>query len=322
MFPRLRAILRGMEDSFEALIGRIAGWARSRPDVRAAVVIGSRARTDRPADEWSDLDVLLYVVDPGRYLCDAGWLADFGRPLLTFTEGTAGGSATRERRALFEGGLDVDFALVPVRLARSMARWLRLQKRAPFLLRFLPAAARVRGEVEVFAGVQRRGVRVLVDKDGFGRMFPLLEGKAPAPALPSREEFLNAVNDFWYHAVWTAKKLRRGELWTAKGCCDGYMKGILLRMAAWHARATRGAGTDTWHQGRFFEQWADPRAVSGLRQAHAHYDEADVWRALAATMDLFRWLSLEAARKLEVEYPASGADRAAGLVKRLFEERG
>ena len=34
-------------------------WAKARDDVRAALVVGSRGRTDRyPPDEWSDVDVL------------------------------------------------------------------------------------------------------------------------------------------------------------------------------------------------------------------------------------------------------------------------
>jgi hypothetical protein len=37
-------------------------------------------------------------------------------------------------------------------------------------------------------------------------------GRAPSPA---QSEFLDLVNDLWYHAVWTAKELRRGEMWTA-----------------------------------------------------------------------------------------------------------
>ncbi len=59
-----------------------------------------------------------------------------------------------------------------------------------------------------------------------------------------------------------------------------------------------------------FLAWADPRAVAGLKSAFAHYDSDDVWRALEATTDLFRWLARETAAKLGLTYPAE-ADRAA-----------
>ena len=62
----------------------------------------------------------------------------------------------------------------------------------------------------------------------------------PSARPPTEQECLEAINDFWYHALWTAKKLRRGELLSAKGCCDGHLKELLLRMTAWHAGATRG----------------------------------------------------------------------------------
>ena len=56
----------------------IGDWARTRPDLRAAIVVGSRARADHPADEWSDLDLILFAVNPAIYVSDTDWLAAFG----------------------------------------------------------------------------------------------------------------------------------------------------------------------------------------------------------------------------------------------------
>ncbi len=111
--------------------------------------------------------------------------------------------------------------------------------------------------------------------------------------------------------------MRRGELWTAKSCCDSYIKQLLRRMLEWHTRARRGASVDTWMRGRFLEEWADARAVVALPAIFAHYDEADVWRALLATMELFRWLALETAEGLGYAYPSLGEDRAVEIVDHL-----
>ena len=35
------------------MIERIAAWAAARPDLAAVLVVGSQARADRPADQWS-----------------------------------------------------------------------------------------------------------------------------------------------------------------------------------------------------------------------------------------------------------------------------
>jgi aminoglycoside 6-adenylyltransferase len=230
-----------------------------------------------------------------------------------------GTGGQKERRVLFEGGLDVDFAVLSRRIIRILLMLSRLQGRFPRLLR-LPLLQSLQPLLAGFQDLANRGIRVLVDKDG---MFKHLLAAAPVepPQPPTQTQFLQVVNDFWYHAVWTAKHLRRGELWWAKSGCDMHMKGLLRQMMEWHARALKGQDHDTWMRGRFLEEWADPRAVAGLRKAFAHYDEDDVWDALLATMALFEWLSVEAGERLGYTCPAFGIERARELVQRLFSEK-
>lgn len=301
--------------AYAQLLERFIAWAQTQPDIRAALLVGSQARIDRPADEWSDLDVIVLATHPERYLAETDWVANVGVPWLTFIEKTGTGDE-RERRVLFEGGLDVDFALIPSGKAQQLLLLQRLQRRFPPFLRLLPQgmARQFRQGLADFADLARRGVRVLLDKDGLAAHLALVTAETAPPRPPTPNEFLETIHDFWYHAVWTVKKLRRGELWVAKSCGDGYLKHLLLRMIEWHARATHGWDYDTWHGGRFLEQWADPRAVEGLRQAFAYYDEDDVGRALLATMELFRWLAVETAAQLSYPYPAEADKRVTELV--------
>ena len=285
--------------AYEEIIRNFVPWAEAEENIRTAIVIGSRARKLHPADEWADLDLVILARDPGPYLQDAQWVERFGEPWITFVEPTAGGPGM-ERRVLYSGGLDVDFAFFPMAGLEQAA-----QKTLP------PEWNQAFG----------RGTRVLIDKDKFlERLKPAFSEPAP-PSPPAREQFLNVIHDFWYHAVWCAKHLRRGELWWGKSACDAHMKGLLRQMLEWHVRATKGPGHDTWLRGRFLEEWADPRAVNNLHQTFAHYDEEDTWRALFATMDLFRWVARETAEKLG--YPDSAADDKpiTVYVKSLYEER-
>ncbi len=283
---------------YDKLIERFTRWAEGEENVRVAIIIGSRAREDHPADEWSDLDVLLFAEDPEPYR-GTEWLTHVGTPWLTFLEPTPDGGGF-ERRVLFEGGLDVDFIPLPVGKL-----WAMVENDLPPDL----------------ADMIHRGVRFLVDKEDVAGRFRELDVRPPEYTPPSEADFLNLVHDFWYHTVWAAKHLRRGELWWAKGCCDGYLKNLLRRMLAWHARATQGADVDTWMRGRFLEEWADPRAVDALPDVFAHYAEDDVWRALRATMTLFRWVSVETADRLVYPYPTVGAAQASRLVETLRSGR-
>ncbi len=286
-------------NSYEQLIERFTAWAGQEENVRAAIIIGSRARTDHPADEWSDLDIILLARDPAIYWQTKEWLTAVGTPWLHFVERTPDGRSM-EHRVLFAGGLDVDFALSPAAGFRQM----------------------LEGDIPSdMAGTIRRGIRFLVDKDNLAVLLLDPSPAAPLPQPPSEDEFLNLVHNFWYHTLWTAKHLRRGELWWAKAGCDMHLKGLLQQLLEWHARATRGQNTDTWLRGRFLEEWADPRAVTALRAAFAHYAAEDIWRALLATMDLFAWLERETAVALHFTYPTDGQSQTIAQVHTLFAAR-
>jgi aminoglycoside 6-adenylyltransferase len=271
--------------TYDQIIERFIAWAQNQADIRAVVVIGSRARSVRQADQWSDLDLLVVTTDPARYLSNTDWLLPIGQPWVTFVERLTIDEGS-ERRVLFEGCLDVDFAFDPVDRIRRMA---------------------AEGWPPEFAGILGRGFRVILDKDGLSQLLNQNAFAQPAPCPPTADEFVNLCNDFWYHVVWTIKKLHRGELWTAKSCADSYLSGRLLRMLEWHARAMHGPDYDTWHNGRFLEAWADPKALEAVRRSFAHYDATDIRRALLEKTNLFRWVAQETAERLHYPYP-SGAE--------------
>lgn len=278
---------------YEQIVQKFTCWAQAEERIRAAIVIGSRARQDHPADRWSDLDIAIFTASVDHYCQASGWTEAFGEPWLSFLEPTPGGGGM-ERRVLYDGWLDVDFAFFSTKAAQQM-----VQNPAP----------------SDFYNLLGRGTRVLLDRDGLVDTLAGVQENSSSPTPPKQSEFLNIVNDFWYHAVWTAKHLRRGELWWAKGCCDGKLKTLLGRMMEWHARATKGPAHDTWMRGRFLEEWADSRAVAALPDIFAHYDREDIWRALEATMNLFHWLAVETARLLCYPYPSPGDQRATAFVK-------
>jgi aminoglycoside 6-adenylyltransferase len=277
------AELVNVNTRLDLVAAAVADWARDRDDVRAAVLVGSQARLETSADRWSDVDVILLVDDPEPYVRDEEWVAEFGRPVLTFLEATALGDQ-RERRVLYEDGEDVDLPLIPVAALERLDQ----SEDVPQLL--------------------ARGYRVLVDKIGIAERLRGVAAAAPESAQPpTQRELTELASDFWYHALWSARKLRRGEVFIAKECLDGYLKARLVTLMGWHARAV-DPSLDTWHGGRFLERWADPGALTALETAFARYDVRDVARALWATIDLWQGLEIETARRLGLVIELDHAD--------------
>jgi aminoglycoside 6-adenylyltransferase len=254
----------------ELALAAAVAWARAHEDVRALVLVGSLARADAPGDEWSDVDLVALVDDPARWLDDGSWLHELGRPVLTFVEPAAVGGV-HERRVLLEGGVDVDVVPVPVDRSEEVLG---------------PAAA-----------VFRRGYRVLHDEIGIADRLATLEPSPEQTALPDETELGELCDDLWYHGLWTAKKLARGELWTAHDCLDGYLRHRLLALLRWRAGLS---GASPWHGTRFVEEWAgEPDEV--LAATYGSHDRDGVRRALWALLDLSGRLEDELRDRLEFE---------------------
>lgn len=291
-------MMKKIVKSHELLIKKITAWSKARPDIRAAIILGSRARAVAPADEWSDLDIVFTVEDPAFYLTNTDWLQKIGEVKILFLEPLAG-TAGKERRVLFECGLDVDFSFLS---AAQLEREMKDGGNNGSLMFF------------------RRGYRVLFDKDGIVPLPGELPQEPVLLRLLTPSEFDETVNDFWFHSVWTAKKLRRGELWVALHCCDYYMKNLLLKVIECHAQILHGEYYDTWFGGRFLENWAEPRTVRELNKCFARYSYKDIRRALLATMDLFRRITRDISEKGGYLYPSSADDYATRLVRHLLPE--
>src|SRR5215831_11138162 len=108
-----------VEPRVRAFLDEVVAWASDREDIRAVVLLGSQARAASPADEHSDVDVVLFADDPDPYFSEGDWLSRFGEPLLSFVEATpVGGFA--ERRVLFRDGLEVDFVVPPAGAAQEI----------------------------------------------------------------------------------------------------------------------------------------------------------------------------------------------------------
>lgn len=277
--------LTGTPASWDDLIDRLLRWARETSAVRGLVLMGSRARDDRPADEWSDLDLILVTDDREHTILDPTWLEDIADVWATLVHPGPLPDAP-VRQAVFAGGHDVDMVGLPPE---------RLQRDA----------------VDPIVGdLLARGHRVLLDKDGRLHDLPT-PGEAPPPALPTADQVVWALNDLFVQFVWAGKHLRRGDVWQAKADVDGYMRDRLLSLIEWHAIAN-GRPVAAWQGassgGRGLEDWADPEVLEALPETFASYSPEGVASGLRNLLDLIGRIGPEVAVAVGADYPQAQHD--------------
>ena len=284
----------------ERILSKMLAWGAARDDLRAIAVVGSRARSDHPADPWSDLDAIVMARRPGRYLDGSHWFAEIETPWLAVREPTVVGGQ-QIFHITFEGGTKVDLVVVSSIAFSLAARALETLRRHPYLFTLLPKVARDR--LTTLSVLLNRGFRFVLDKD---RIADRLESGGlaiPSPGPPSEEEFLHLVKRFLNEQVSFALKMGRGEFFVAKTSGESRLMDLLLQMIEWHTQVTSDRWSPVFEGGRFLEEWAPPIVVERLRGAFPHYDPVEIWQARIEAFELFRWLAQETGARLGYSYP-------------------
>jgi aminoglycoside 6-adenylyltransferase len=279
--------MKTVQAKYDSIIQNLYRWAEAEENIRAIVIVGSRARVNVPADDFSDLDLIIAATDLEEYINGSAWLEALGTPWLTFTEPTPL-PEVKERRILFAEGLDVDCVFFPTTTIQES-----IESGISFFL----------------ADLVRRGMKVILDKDGAFAKIDLSRIEAPKFVKPTEAEFSNLVQDFLFHYVWVLKKLGRGEVWIAHFCLNSYLKWRLLTMIEWQARAKNGLDYDTWHDGRLIETWADPKIVQCFPKIFSRYDRAEIKQGVAEILSVFQMIAVEIAKQWDYSYPVEAQTR-------------
>ncbi len=276
-----------MSADYDFLLARIVAWAEGDSNVRALIMTGSRARGDGRVDEFSDLDIEIIADDPEPLMRDDGWWRAFGRVLVHLP--TIIRPRHETRLVFYEGGMKVDFSICGRERVGVMV------------------------ESHALTRLYERGYRVLLDKDGMTGRLPAATGSFMPNELPAQAAFAAVVEEFWFEAAHIPRYILRGELWVVK-FRDWTMKQLLLKMLEWHAIARSEQPVDVWHIGTHMQDWVDEATRAEMRTSFGAFDAGSSWRALLATMALFRRLAPETAAALELRYPAEADDGVSGYI--------
>lgn len=280
-------------DRYLVIKDKILDIAKTDKSVHAVVGIGSFARKKLKADDYSDLDLIIVTDDTEKWLYGET-PEKIGNVKISFVEFTFGGG--KERRVLYENALDVDMIIVTP---------------------------------EQFEAAIKEGAAVRVCSRGYSVLYDTMDLEGLLAENVSSEikyvgmteaEYINIVNDFCFHIVWTSKKILRGELWSAKMCLDAYLKNYLLKMIEMHSVCIRSA--DVWHDGRFLDLWADDKTKESLTKCFAHYDRQDMISALFETSKLFCRLAKDVAIIRKFNYPENAVNYAQYLFDEYFNGDG
>ncbi|MBI2513799.1 MAG: aminoglycoside 6-adenylyltransferase [Opitutae bacterium] len=269
--------------SDDPVMARISAWAASRADISALVQIGSRVQPGATPDRWSDYDFQLISTRPALYR-DPAALHGLGETWVVNSQRVFGGAD--KLTLVFPGGVEADFVIlraVELRIAFAALR-------APGLASLWPPPLKF--GVRNLKIVACPGWRVVKGGAAWERRYARLGATLPWPRLDERE-FRGVCAAFWAAAVWTAKKIARGELRAAQRHFHLTLVEQLWRLleeeARDHDRAVRP-------EARRAESWLAPERLPQSAFATGA-DRATLSRALRAAAGAFEDAAATLARQ-------------------------
>lgn len=258
---------------------KIVKWANEEDSIKVLILQGSRAGK-MSSDELSDFDISVFCNSPLPYTETEEWLAGIGNVWLCVKEELSfGGKKFPTRLVIFEGGIKVDFSLFSLDALSQIVNF------------SLPEDYNL-------------GYQILLDKDNLTSGLKKPNFKQSKAIKPSKQEFLNTIQEFWFEAYHVAIYLKREDLWSVKFRSNA-MHNFLLCMIEWQAQAQNEWKYSTPPIGKRMRSWADKETWDTLKGVFAHFEAEDSWNALFRTLELFRRLSNEVAASLGLDSPSS-----------------
>lgn len=280
----------------DPVLDRISDWAERRADLSALVQIGSRVQRDGRADEWSDYDFQLITRRPALYRDAALW-RELGEAWVVSTQRVFGGAD--KVTLILPGAIEIDFVIlktVELRLAFGALR-------APALAPLWPPPLK-RG-VRDLKIVACPGWRVIKGGPAWERRYARLGDVAPWPRL-DENAYHEVCAAFWAAAVWTSKKVARGELRAAQRHFHISLTESLWRLLEEEARAQ---SLPARPEARRAERWLPAERVGQTGFATAAEGDA-LRRALAEAAAAFDVVATALAGKRGWVYRDFSAARA------------
>lgn len=231
---------------FEA---RIVEWARSRPDVKALVLAGSRGGANA-VDQWSDWDFHLITTRPRQYY-QTNWLTELAPVWCANAELTPRGVI--KVSAVFDGGLEADF----VPLAAWQMRLVYFAMRRPEWINWMPARLHL-GIEESRAFLLGSGYKILLGGKAWEKRLSALDVPWTIRRM-SADEFTRHVAAFWQKAVWLTKKIVRPE---PRSAMHWLHRLVIEHVYALLVEEARLAGCPARPEARKAEKWLNPRRLS------------------------------------------------------------
>ncbi len=259
--------------SDKEMLDIILSTATEDNHIRAVILNGSRANKNIKNDIFQDFDICYIVTDIEPFK-DLKWIKRFGDIMILQQPNLMGDTTPRDFLHLtylmqFMDGTRIDLSIVTLNEYDD------------------------EGELWI----------VLLDKDG------ILSGKYETNIAvynikpPTKKQFEDCCNEFWWLCPYIAKGIWREELSYAMEHMDCYLRKEYMKMISWYIGVNNNFAISTGKTGKYIKQYLSKDEWSQFEKTYPGSKYDDIWNSLFVMGESFRRLATVVSEHFGFLYP-------------------
>ncbi len=275
----------------------IVDFASFNKNIRAVLLNGSRANPNVKPDKYQDFDITFLVSGIKNFTSDLKWTDAFGKKILQqLPDEMVIGNEPRKPKLsfhclmLFEDGNRIDLTLFPVERFKSHFHSDNL--------------------TIVWLDKDERFVKVEAPSE-----------KDYYTSKPTKKEYSDFCNEFWWVSTNVVKGLARNEIIYAKEMLEMHARPVFMKMVEWYIGSKNSFSVSIGKGGKFLKKYLPKGMYQKVLSTYVATDTEDNWQALFTMSKLFAYFAAEIASVLAFDYNDSEEKNATGYLKRLHREQ-
>ncbi|MCC8146491.1 MAG: aminoglycoside 6-adenylyltransferase [Bacteroidales bacterium] len=270
----------------------ILGFAESDSRIRVVGMEGSRVNKNVLPDLFQDYDVSYLVTDMESFKSKPEWIDIFGdRIILQEPENSSlfppGLGGWYSYLMLFKDGNRIDLKLIPVEDSQKYRNSDKLLK-------------------------------ILLDKDHIFAGLPEPSDEDFHVKKPTRKNFVDCCNEFWWVSTYVAKGLARKEILYANDHINFFVRPMLLKMISWRVGIETDFSLSVGKNCKYLQKYLPEEEWSILLSTYETGDYDACWKVLFTTIDLFRINAMYVKENLGYSYNIEEDENVTAYLKGIY----
>ncbi len=277
----------------------IIDFATKDDRVRTVLLNGSRANFNIQPDKLQDYDIVFIVNDFESFLCDHNWTNVFGDKLIcqlpaemTLEEDNKNNDETIgfTYLMLFKDGNRIDLTLFPIE---------------KFITKFIFDSLTI----------------VWIDKDNLFPKFQQSTDKDYHIRKPTKKQFLDTCNEFWWVSTYVAKGLLRTEITYSKEMLETVVRPMFMKMIEWKIGNENDFSVSFGKAGKFMYKYLTKDDYAKVLQTYSNFNIENNWKSLFIMTELFEQISTELSLKLRFQQDKEEQENITNYLRHLYNEQ-